>query len=136
MAHFAEIDQNNIVLRVIVVGNSDCLDENGIESEIVGINFCKSLLGENSRWIQTSYNNNFRKNFAGIGFSYDEDRDAFIPPKPFPSWILNEDSCLWEAPVPKPNDGTVYFWNEDILEWYHPELPDPPEENGGATNTE
>lgn len=92
MAHFAELDDQNIVLRVIVVHNNELLD-NSVESEAKGIAFCKALFGGN--WKQTSYNANIRKNYAGIGFTYDSARDAFIPPKPGDSWVLNEDTCQW-----------------------------------------
>jgi hypothetical protein len=121
MAHFAELGENNVVLRVIVVANSDTADENGNEVEAIGTTFCRNLLG--GTWKQTSYNGNFRKNYAGIGYTYDSQRDAFIPPKPFNSWLLNETSCNWEAPVALPQDaGTgdppkFYTWNEDILNW-------------------
>lgn len=115
MAHFAQLDNNSIVTQVIVIHNNELLDENGQESETKGIAFCQSLLGGN--WIQTSYNSNFRKNYAGIGFTYDSIRDAFIPPQTFPSWILNEDTCNWESPVPYPTDGNIYVWNEDNLTW-------------------
>lgn len=114
MAHFAELDENNIVKQVIVVHNNELLD-NGIESEIKGIQFCQSLFG--GRWVQTSYNGNIRKNYAGIGFTYDEIRDAFIEPKPFESWILNESTCKWESPVPYPVDEKNYIWDESILNW-------------------
>jgi len=94
MAHFAQLDESNNVLQVIVVNNNELLD-NGIESEAKGIEFCQSLFGGN--WVQTSYNNNFRKNYAGIGYFYDESKDAFIPPKPKNgNWILNEETCIWE----------------------------------------
>lgn len=115
MAHFAQLDENNLVLQVIVVNNSDCLDENGNESEAVGVAFCQSLLGGN--WKQTSYNGNMRKNYAGIGYQYDSTRDAFIPPKPYASWVLNEDTCLWDAPVPCPTDGKMYRWDEPTTSW-------------------
>ena len=124
MAHFAQIE-DNIVSQVIVVDNEDCLDAEGNESEEVGAQFCTNLLGGN--WKQTSYNSlggvhllegtAFRKNYAGIGFAYDETRDAFIEPKPYPSWILNEDSCVWKSPVAYPNDDKKYKWNEDITNW-------------------
>jgi len=114
MAHFAEIDENNVVIQVIVVSNDELLFD-GIESESKGINFCKSLFG--GTWVQTSYNNKIRKNFAGIGFTYDKNRDAFIPPKPYHSWILNEDTCKWEAPIPYPTDGKLYEWNEADQKW-------------------
>lgn len=115
MAHFAELDANNVVLRVIVVHNNELLDENGQESEAKGIAFCQSLFGGN--WVQTSYNGNRRKNYAGQGFIYDAQLDAFIPPKPFASWVLNEDTCQWGAPVPYPADEKRYVWDEDTLSW-------------------
>jgi hypothetical protein len=115
MAHFAEIGLNNIVIQVIVVNNNELLDENGNESEAKGVEFCRNLLG--GIWLQTSYNGNLRKNFAGIGFTYDQSRDAFIPPKPFNSWVLNEETCLWDAPISYPNDGEMYYWNEETLSW-------------------
>ena len=115
MAHFAQLDKNNTVLQVIVVNNSDCLGANGQESEETGIAFCQMLFG--GVWKQTSYNATFRKNYAGIGYTYDPQRDAFIPPQPFPSWVLNEDTCLWDAPVPMPQDGKRYTWDEATLSW-------------------
>ena len=114
MAHFAEIDSDNIVLRVLVTDNND---PNGDE----GYQWLLDNLGGN--WVKTSYNGNIRKNFAGIGYSYDATRDAFIPPKPFPSWVLVEDTCLWEAPVPYPTDGAVYTWDEDTEDWVPINLP-------------
>lgn len=124
MAHFAQLDSNNIVTQVIVVNNSELIDETGKESEAKGIAFCHSLFGEDTNWIQTSYNNNFRKRYAGIGYTYDKDLDAFIPPQPFPSWKLNSDAD-WEAPVPLPADmltpsnptGKMYTWDESIVNW-------------------
>ena len=115
MAHFAQIDENNIVQQVIVVHNNELLDETGTEQESRGIQFCQSLLGGN--WVQTSYNANFRKNYAGQGYTYDSVRDAFIPPKPYNSWALNEDTCNWEAPVSYPTDGKLYTWDEDSVSW-------------------
>ena len=120
MAHFAELDANNVVTRVIVVGNPDCLDENGQESEATGIAFCQSLFGADSRWVQTSYNGNMRHKYAGIGDTYDEQRDAFIAPSPYPSWILNEQSLNWEAPVVMPDDGQTYVWDEPSGSWIVP----------------
>lgn len=114
MAHFAELGLNNTVLRVIVVNNNELLDENGVEQEQKGADFCRSLFG--GTWVQTSYNGNMRKNFAGTGFTYDSQRDAFIAPKPFDSWVLSEDTCRWEAPVPMPEDG-VYVWDEATVSW-------------------
>ena len=115
MAHFAELDQNNIVLRVIVVHNNDCLDADGNESEMVGAGFCAKLFGGN--WKQTSYNGSIRKNYAGIGYTFDLQRDAFIPPKPYESWVLNAGSCLWEPPVAMPIDGQMYTWDEENINW-------------------
>jgi hypothetical protein len=117
MAHFAELDQNNIVLRVIVINNEDILDTDGNESEQVGIAFCQSFFGSDTNWVQTSYNDNFRKHYAGIGYAFDSTRDAFILPQPYPSWILNEDTCEWEAPVPYPDVENAYIWNEVTLSW-------------------
>ena len=115
MAHFAEIGLNNTVLRVIVVSNDDCKDQQGNESEVIGAKFCQDLLGGN--WKQTSYNNNMRKNYAGIGFTYDSTRDAFIPPKPYASWVLNETTCQWNSPTPMPTDNKQYRWDEPTTSW-------------------
>jgi hypothetical protein len=115
MAHFAEIDENNVVQRVIVVANKDTADANGNEVEAIGVAFCQRLLGGN--WLQTSYHGNIRKNYAGIGYTYDADIDAFVPPKPYPSWVLNTETAQWEAPVPYPNDGKTYYWDEDTQSW-------------------
>jgi len=116
MASFAKIGLNNKVIEVLSVHNNELLDSNGVEQEVIGIDFLTKLTGW-SIWVQTSYNNNFRKNHAGIGYTYDEDRDAFIAPKPFNSWILNETTCLWEAPVVYPDDGERYTWNEETTTW-------------------
>jgi hypothetical protein len=117
MAHFAQLDDDNVVLQVIVVHNNDCKDAEGNESETAGVAFCKFLLGENTRWKQTSYNANIRKNYAGIGYLYDPIRDAFIPPKPYASWTLNEATCLWQAPVAMPTDDKLYTWDEATTSW-------------------
>lgn len=117
MAHFAELDDNNIVLQVIVVNNETVENKSFPESEPIGIAFCRSLYGQNTFWKQTSYNNTFRKHYAGIGYRYDVDLDAFIPPKPYPSWLLNTDTANWEPPVPYPNDGKVYSWVEATQSW-------------------
>lgn len=108
MAHWAEIDENNIVLRVLVGDNDDPAGDEGYS-------WLMDNLG--GRWIKTSYNGNIRKNYAGIGFFYDEKRDAFIAPKPFDSWKLNEESCTWKAPIPYPTDGEHYVWNEAEKDW-------------------
>jgi hypothetical protein len=115
MAHFAELDANNVVLRVIVVDNKDTSDVNGVEKEYIGAAFCEKLFG--GTWKQTSYNGNFRKNYAGIGYTYNADIDAFVPPQPYPSWILNNDTAQWEAPVPMPDDGEKYSWDEETTSW-------------------
>jgi len=150
MAHFAELNSNNIVRRVIVVNNKELIDYQYVEhteettittedpetnelvdstemltlkqcvpyeSEEKGIEFCQRLFGADTVWKQTSYNGNLRKNFAGKGFTYDADRDAFIAPQPFNTWVLNEDTCRWEAPVAYPDDGEEYVWNDNKGEW-------------------
>jgi hypothetical protein len=112
MAHFAKLGTGNIVEQVIVVSNDIATTEQA------GIEFLNNLYKDrNVAWKQTSYNNNIRKNFAGIGFQYDQTRDAFIAPKPFNSWILNEDTCLWNAPVAMPINDNRYTWNESTLTW-------------------
>lgn len=116
MAHFAQLDENNIVIQVIVVNNEELLD-NGVESEQKGIEFCQSLFGSDTVWKQTSYNNNFRKKFAGIGFIYDPKRDAFYEPKPHLTWVLNNDTCNWEPPIPYPDDGRRHGWDEYTNNW-------------------
>ena len=117
MAHFAQLDENNVVTQVIVVRNEDTTDTDGIEKEHIGIAFCQSLFGNNTKWVKTSYNGNIRKNYAGIGYAYDADRDAFIPPQPYDSWVLDETVCRWVAPTPMPTDGQVYQWNEETTSW-------------------
>jgi hypothetical protein len=114
MAHFAQLE-NNIVTKIIVVANKVIIDENGNENEQIGIDFCSNLLG--GTWKQTSYNGSIRKNYAGIGFTYDEGRDAFIAPKVFNSWLLDEATCQWKAPVDYPTDGKFYEWNEETTNW-------------------
>ena len=116
MATFAKLGLNNKVIEVLSVHNNELLDSNGVEQEVNGIDFLTKLTGY-PIWKQTSYNNNIRKNHAGIGYTYDEDRDAFIAPKPFNSWILNETTCQWEAPVVRPEDGNMYTWNEATVSW-------------------
>jgi len=113
MAHFAKLE-NNIVTQVIVVANQDILDEQNQENEQKGIDFCSNLLG--GTWKQTSYNGKIRKNYAGVGYKYDEILDAFIPPQPFTSWTLDESTAQWKAPVDYPADG-IYTWNEETTSW-------------------
>ena len=115
MAHFAQLDSSNTVLQVIVVDNKDTADAFGVEKEHIGAAFCERVLG--GTWKQTSYNGNKRKNYAGIGYTYDAQRDAFIPPKPFASWTLNESTCLWDAPVAMPTEGGPYKWDEATTSW-------------------
>ena len=122
MAHFAEINDSNIVTRVIVVHNNELL-LGDTESETKGIDFCESLFGHRN-WVQTSYNGNMRYNFAGVGYTWDKDNDAFYAPQPFASWSLNED-YIWEAPVPYPEDASaekIYAWDEENQEWKVVEL--------------
>jgi len=116
MATFAKIGLNSKVIESLSVHNDVLKDANGMEQEALGIDFLTKLTGW-AIWRQTSYNNNMRKNHAGIGFSYDEERDAFIPPKPYPSWVLDEDTCLWDSPTPYPDDGNKYEWNESNQSW-------------------
>jgi len=134
MAYFAKLGTGNIIETVISVNNSVITDANGVEQEQLGVDFINNLYGTNDIWKQTSYNTNggvhllggvpFRKNYAGIGYIYDETRDAFIPPKPYNSWILNEQTCNWEAPIARPeltqeqiDNKNYYKWNEEILNW-------------------
>ena len=119
MSYFAELDSENIVIRVIAA------DQDFIDS---------GKVGDPNNWVQTSYNTRggvhyapnsntpdggvaLRKNYAGVGYTYDETRDAFILPKPYPSWILNEDTCKWDAPTPMPDDVKIYYWDEDTTNW-------------------
>tara|TARA_B100000131_G_C17975135_1_gene556151 strand:+ start:282 stop:650 length:369 start_codon:yes stop_codon:yes gene_type:complete len=119
MAHFAQLDDDNNVINVLVVGNDDCLDENGNESEAVGIAFLQEGLGSETKWKQTSYNNNFRVRYACIGGYYDSERNAFMHPKPFPSWTLNEETLDWQAPVdyPPEYDLKPHTWDEENQQW-------------------
>ena len=135
MAHFACLDENNIVTRVIVVSNEDTSDSNGVEVEEIGVAFCKKLLGADTRWKQTSYNNNFRVRYAGIGYLWNEELSAFIPPKPFDSWKLDNETADWVSPLgPAPElteeeveARSFYRWDEENLEWVL-ETPPVPEE--------
>ena len=121
MAHFAKLDENNVVTEVHVVANKDTSDANGVEKEYIGQAFLEKLFGGN--WKQTSYNGNIRKNYAGIGYTYNADIDAFVPPKPYASWTLNNETAQWEAPTPMPADaGTgeppkMYSWDEATTSW-------------------
>jgi hypothetical protein len=117
VAHFAKLDKDNVVTEVHVVNNIELLAADGSESEVMGIAFLIRWSGGYSNWKQTSYNGKIRKNYAGIGYTYDSTRDAFIPPKPFSSWTLNEDTCLWDSPVPYPTNGNRYQWDEATTNW-------------------
>jgi hypothetical protein len=117
MAHFAKLDNNNNVLNVIVVNNDVVNNLPFPDSETIGIEFLINWSNGYTNWKQTSYNANFRKNFANIGYIYDANKDAFIPKKPFNSWILNEDTCNWESPIPYPQDNNEYIWNEQNQSW-------------------
>jgi len=125
MAHFAQLDENNVVTQVIVVANEDTSDANGVEAEEIGVAFCKKLLGADTRWKQTSYNNSIRVRYAGIGYSYNGTLNAFVPPKPYASWVLNTTTANWEAPVgPAPtlteqevSFGIYYRWDEETGAW-------------------
>lgn len=118
MAHFAELDDNNVVQRVIVVRNSEISDVNGTEVESIGISYCQRLYGADTKWKQCSYNANMRLRHAGIGMIYNEELDAFIGPKPYPSWILNSDTAEWDPPVPRPeSEDEHYRWNEENQSW-------------------
>lgn len=99
MAHFAQLDENNVVTQVIVVSNEDTSDSNGVEVEEIGVAFCKKLLGADTNWKQTSYNNSFRVRYAGISYTYNEELDAFVPPKPHNSWVLVEETADWQSPL-------------------------------------
>ena len=121
MAHFAELDNNSVVLRVVVVDNKDTSDAQGVEKEHIGAAYLESLLG--GTWKQTSYNGKIRKNYAGIGYTYDAASDAFVPPKPYPSWVLNSGTAQWEAPSPMPTDDKMYAWDEDGQVWKAVDLP-------------
>jgi hypothetical protein len=111
MAHFAKLNSDNIVTKVEVVSNDIATNEKA------GVDFLNNLYNSTDVWKQTSYNGNIRKNYAGVGYTYNQTRDAFISPQPYPSWTLNDDTCRWEAPVVRPDDGEQYRWNEDTTSW-------------------
>jgi len=120
MAHFTKINELGLVIEVIVVNNESIENLPFPESEPVGVAFCKSLYGENTNWAQTSYNASFRYHYAGIGFTFDptaQPNGAFIPPQPYPSWSLNVNTYVWQPPVPLPDDGNLYRWDEATKSW-------------------
>jgi hypothetical protein len=116
MAYFAQLDENNVVLQVIAVVNDVIKDESGIEQESLGISFCKELYGQDTNWVQTSYNNSIRGVFASIDYTYDASLDRFIPPKTYPSWVLDA-NYIWEPPIPYPTDGKKYEWDEATVSY-------------------
>jgi hypothetical protein len=126
MAHFAKLDENSVVTQVIVIANEHTSDANGVEKEYIGAAFCERLFG--GTWKQTSYNSNIRKNYAGIGYTYNANIDAFVPPKPYESWVLNNETAQWEAPVPMPADAGTgeppkkYSWDEATTSWVEVQL--------------
>ena len=124
MAHFAKLNDNNVVEQVIVVDNDDIKDNSGIETESVGVGFCTKIFGADTKWKQTSYTRKFRKQYASAGGTYDEGRDVFIDPRPtgiynevFNSWVYNEVTGDWDPPTPYPDDGELYSWNEETITW-------------------
>jgi len=125
MASFAQLNESYLVTEVIVINNETIDNLPFPESEPVGVAFCQSLFGSTTVWKQTSYNASFRKNYAGVGYNYDPVLDAFISPQPYPSWLLNTTICQWEAPVPYPNDGKRYKWDEATLSWVEVPTPKP-----------
>jgi len=129
MAHFALLDDNNTVVQTIVISNDDILDENGDEQESIGIALCEKLVGP-GRWIQTSYNNNFRHRYADAGHLYVEERDVFVFPQPWPSWSLDENN-LWQPPIPEPDDKD-YRWDEESLTWVPLPSPLPADQQTGV----
>jgi len=125
MAHFAEVDQNDKVLRVVVVDDDVLRDADGRHNELLGQTYLRKIFknenSENKTWYQTSYNGTLRVRFAGVGYTYNKELDAFLTPRPFESWLLNETTYSWEPPVDMPDNGNRYVWNEVIMEWQQPE---------------
>ena len=118
MAHFAQIDENNVVIQVVVIDNADCEDDNGNESESVGIAFCQSLFGSDTTWVQTSYNASFRNRYASIGGTWNSSLNSFVDAKPYDSWVFNQTTTDWDPPVPDPSDAdSLYYWDESTTSW-------------------
>ena len=134
MAHFTELDENNLVKQILVV-NDDYILQDGVEVEQLGIDHLKSVYGQDTIWKQTSYNDNIRVRFGRVGYTYDETLDVFIPPKPYDSWVLNLSRFDWEAPIIIPDDENSYKWNEETQSWDLVELPPEPEEPVGIATT-
>ena len=116
-SYYARLDDNNVVTEVLAVADTSVFNEDGSDNETAGIAFFQVHYGVDTKWVHTRYDGSKRKNYAGKGFAYDATRDAFIPPQPFPSWILNEETCRWDAPIPYPNDGNMYSWDESSGAW-------------------
>jgi hypothetical protein len=131
MANFAQLDENNKVINIIVISNDEILDENGQESEALGITKCREIVGEDTNWIQTSYNNSIRHRYAHVGGIYHPEHDAFSPKKPFDSWVLNTDNFNWEPPIgwpdTEPPEGKIYDWDEENTEWVLKDYVTPPD---------
>lgn len=123
MAHFAQLNSSNTVINVIVVNNEVIGDTPFPDSEPIGIAFCQQLYGSATKWKQTSYNANFRGNYASPGYIYDLTLDKFIPPKPYPSWLFDTESGQWSAPIPYPSDGNTYYWDEITQSWIYFTIP-------------
>ena len=127
MAHFARLNEDNVVIAVHAINDVDCCDEKGYESEQAGVKFLQNLWGKDTKWVQTSYNSRIRKHYAFVGGSYSLELDAFLPPQPFDSWVLNEETCLWEPPIPYPGgddafmDPNHWVWDEENLSWHEVE---------------
>jgi hypothetical protein len=117
MAHFAKLGVGNVIEQIVVVHNSVITDNNGNEVEKLGVDYLNKIYNTRDTWKQYSYNKNFRGNAATVGGTYDQQRDAFIPPKPYNSWLLNETTLLWDPPIPYPDDGQYYLWNEQTVSW-------------------
>jgi hypothetical protein len=124
MAHFAQLDENNIVQQVVVISNDDIVDENGVEQETLGVSVCHSIFGSQTVWVQTSYNSKFRKKYAAVGDKYEPQANLFYNPvSPFPLWTLDT-NYDWQPPTPMPNDGKEYWWDETTLSWVQVVLPE------------
>lgn len=122
MAHFAQLDENNLVLQVIVVSNDVLNNEPFPQSEDMGVAFCRSIYGQGTNWAQTSYSGSFRHNYAGIGYTFDANANAFVAESPYPSWILNTETYRWQAPISYPQDGNRYYWDEETQSWIHVDM--------------
>lgn len=134
MAKFAKLDENNVVIEVIALANEELMDDNGNEVEAKGVAFLTNWSGGHTNWVQTNVHSLIRKNYAAKNYIYDKNRDAFIPPKPFPSWTLNEEICQWNPPSPYPSTGIPYDWDEETVSWKPRESYSIIEETGRIIN--